>query len=113
MCSLAKQDEEIFLVDRHDSIKLSKNDVALQVLQRIRDEAHRFAITFHRTKRKKHMTKSVLDGIKGIGKSKKQQLFDKFGSVEAIKNASEDELMLINGITQDLAVEILKVLNKQ
>ena len=113
LCSLAKQDEEIYVLDSQQPIRLSKNDVALQVLQRIRDEAHRFAITFHRSKRKKTMTKSALDDIKGIGKSKKQQLFEKFGSIDAIKNASVDELMLISGITQNLATEILKTLNNK
>ena len=113
LCSLAKQDEEIFVPYNSESIKLSKSDVALQVLQRIRDEAHRFAITFHRTRRSKSMTKSALDEIKGIGKAKKQMLFDKFGTIENIKNADIQELMLIKGITQTEAVEIKKTLNKQ
>lgn len=110
LCSLAKQDEEIFVPNQSESVKLSKNDVALQVLQRIRDEAHKFAITFHRSKRSKNMIKSKLDEVKGIGKVKKQLLFDKFGSIESIKNASIKELMLINGITESQATEILKVL---
>ena len=112
ICTLAKQDEEIFVPNSDESIKLKKSDVALQVLQRIRDEAHRFAITFHKSKRTKTMTKSVLDDVRGIGQAKKKMLFEKFGSLENIKNASVKELMLINGITETEAMEILKILNK-
>ena len=111
LCSLAKQDEEVFVPNMAESIKLKKSDVALQVLQRIRDEAHRFAITFHRSKRTKSMTKSVLDDVRGIGKAKKKLLFDKFENIENIKNASIEELMLVKGITESEAREILKILN--
>lgn len=110
LCSLAKQDEEIFVPNFEEPILLKKSDVALQVLQRIRDEAHRFAITFHRSKRSKAMTKSVLDDIKGIGKSKKKLLFDKFGSLKNMATASIEELQLV-GITESVAEQIKKVLN--
>ncbi|MGN1221899.1 MAG: excinuclease ABC subunit UvrC [Christensenellales bacterium] len=113
ICSLAKQFEEVFLPNNPVSVRLAKNDVALQVLQRLRDEAHRFGITFHRQKRSKAMTKSILDDIKGIGKTKKQQLFERFGSLQNIKNASVKELCLIRGLTQQQAREILKKLNKE
>ena len=112
ICSLAKQDEEIFVPDKSEPIKLKKSDVALQVLQRIRDEAHRFAITFHRSKRAKKMTSSVLDQISGIGKVKKKLLFEKFGTIQDIKNATVKELMLVQGITESLALEILKKINE-
>ena len=112
LCSLAKQDEEIFVPNQAESIKLKKSDVALQVLQRIRDEAHRFAITFHRAKRTKSMTKSVLDEVQGIGKVKKQLLFKKFGTIDNIKHATINELMLVRGITETEAINILKCLNK-
>ncbi len=112
VCSLAKQDEEIFVPNQEESIKLKRSDVALQVLQRIRDEAHRFAITFHRSKRTKAMTKSVLDDVKGIGKVRKKELLNKFGSLENIKNSSLEELMLINGVTEAEAKAILEKLNK-
>lgn len=110
--SLAEQFEEIFLPNKTNSIKLLKSDIALQVLQRLRDEAHRFGVTFHRQKRSKAMVKSVLDDIKGIGKTKKQQLFERFGSIEKIKNATVKELTLIRGLTETQAQEILKKLNK-
>ena len=112
LCSLAKQDEEIFIPNQSESIKLKKSDVALQVLQRIRDEAHRFAITFHRSKRAKSMIKSALDDVQGIGKVKKQLLFKKFGTMDNIKNASVKEIMLVKGITETEAINILNVLNK-
>ena len=112
LCSLAKQDEEVFIPNVSESVKLKKSDVALQVLQRIRDEAHRFAITFHRSKRTKLMTKSVLDEIKGIGKVKRKLLIEKFGSIQNIKNASVEELMLVKGLTETEAINILDRLNK-
>lgn len=109
ICSLAKQDEEIFVPNKSESIKLKKSDVALNVLQRARDEAHRFAITFHRKKRAKRQVASELDQIKGIGKVKKQQLFERFGTIQNIKNASIKELMLIHGLTETQAYEIKKL----
>lgn len=113
ICSLAEQFEEIFLPHKADSIRLCKTDVGLQLLQRLRDEAHRFAITFHKNKRAKAMTKSILDDIIGIGQTKKQQLFERFGSLEKIKNASIKELMLVRGITESQARAIKDALNKQ
>ncbi len=112
LCSLAKQEEEVFLPNQAESIKLKKSDVALQVLQRIRDEAHRYAITFHRSKRTKSMTESVLDKVQGIGKVKKQLIFKKFGTIDAIKNATVNELMLVKGVTETEAINILNVLNR-
>ena len=110
LCSLAKQDEEIFVPNSEQSIKLKKSDVALQVLQRIRDEAHRFAISFHRKKRSKAMTKSILDDINGIGNVKKKKLFERFGSLQNMASASINELRLA-GLTANQAEELKKVLN--
>lgn len=101
--SLAKQNEEIFTTFSDESIVLNRNDLALKLLQSIRDEAHRFAITFHRNKRAKTMIKSELDNVKGLGIIKKTLLFDKFRSIENIKNASVQELMLCKGINENLA----------
>lgn len=112
-CSLAKQDEEIFVPNQEEPIKLKKSDVALQVLQRIRDESHRFAIMFHRHKRNKSMLKSQLDGIKGIGKHKKQMLFERFGTIENMANASIEELQLVKGVTQAQAEQIHLTLSKK
>ncbi|MBQ8430426.1 MAG: excinuclease ABC subunit C, partial [Clostridia bacterium] len=109
ICSLAERDEEIFLPGHSESIKLKKSDVALQVLQRLRDEAHRFAITFHKKKREKQQIKRILDDVKGVGKVKKMQLFEKFGTIENILNATVKELMLIKGLTETEALEIKKL----
>lgn len=113
LCSLAKQDEEIYIPNVNQPIRLKKSDIALQILQRIRDEAHRFAITFHRSKRNNAMTKSVLDNVKGIGKTKKLLLFEKFGSLDNMSKSSIEELQLVKGVTESQAIEIKNILNKQ
>ena len=112
LCSLAKQDEEIFVPHLENSIRLKKSDVALQVLQRIRDESHRFAIMFHRSKRSKAMTKSILDDVKGIGKVKKKMLYDRFGNLKNMADASIEELCLA-GLTKYQAEELKQILNNK
>lgn len=92
MISLAKREEEIFRPDRPDPILLEANDPILHMLQHIRDESHRFAITYHQKLRIKATTSSILDTIPGIGESTRIKLLQKFGSVEGIKNATLDEL---------------------
>ncbi len=94
---LAKREEEIFLPHTSDPILLPKSDYALQLLQRLRDEAHRFAITFHKKLRSKQAYKSFLDTVPGIGPKKKKLLIQKFGSVEKIKQASLEELTPVVG----------------
>ena len=106
--SLAKREEEVFVPYNTEPVILKKSDVALQLLQRIRDEAHRFAITFHRSKRGKSMTISELNDIKGLGKVKTKLLLERFGSVEGIKQASISELNLVRGIDMALAERIKK-----
>ena len=85
--SLAKQFEEVFIPGRSESIKLPRQSEALFMLQRIRDESHRFAITFHRQLRDKRMTKSALDGIPGLGPTRKKRLTKELGGVNAVKRA--------------------------
>ena len=104
--SLAEEIEEIFVEDNPISIKLSKNSPELKLLQAVRDEAHRFAITFHRNLRKKHMTDSILDEIEGLGKIKKEALLSKFKSVVRMQKASINDLMSVDGITPKLALAI-------
>lgn len=89
---LAKRIEEIFIPGKSDAIILSNDDPALQLLQRLRDEAHRFGITFHRQLRSKQAVKSVLDDIPGIGPKTKKLLKAKFGSVANIRKSTLDEL---------------------
>ena len=95
---LAEKNEEIILPDRQESVILSRSSPVLQLLQRIRDEAHRFAITYHRNPRAKNSLYSVLDGISSIGDKRKRALYEKFLTVEAIKSASVEELKTADGM---------------
>lgn len=106
MISLAKRIEEVFVPSSHVPILLRYDSVELKLLQRIRDEAHRFAITFHRNLRTKKQTESSLEEIKGLGKKKTQELLKAFGSTENVEKASVEELVLVKGIHQSLAIEI-------
>lgn len=99
LISLAKQNEEIFTEKFDDPVVLPRRDYVLRTLQRIRDEAHRFAITYHRQTHEKRNLTSVLSEIDGIGKVKRKALMEKFGSVENIKRASVEELKETDGIS--------------
>ena len=107
VAGLAKQQEELFLPGKSESLMLPRNSQGLYLLQRIRDEAHRFAITAHRNRRAKAGLASTLDAVPGIGPVKRRRLLSHFGSIEAIKQASLEELVSIQGITQSDA-EMLK-----
>ncbi|MEI7925686.1 MAG: excinuclease ABC subunit UvrC [Chloroflexota bacterium] len=107
VCGLAKREEEIFVADVSESIVLPRQSEALYLVQRIRDEAHRFAITYHRNLRGKAATQSILDSIPGIGPKRKKALIRKFGSVKAIREADVSEIASTVGFTQRLA-ETLK-----
>jgi excinuclease ABC subunit C len=100
VAGLAKQQEELFLPGHSDSLMLPRNSQGLYLLQRIRDEAHRFAITAHRNRRAKAGLASTLDAVPGIGPVKRRRLLAHFGSIEAIKQASLEELTAVRGITQ-------------
>ncbi len=103
---LAKENEELFLPGRPDPILLPRDSQALYLIQRIRDEAHRFAITFHQQKRSKASIASSLDGVPGIGPTRKKALIRRFGSVKGIREASEAELVTVDGITPALAAQL-------
>lgn len=113
LISLAKREEEVFLPDNPTSIMLDKHDYCLKMLQRIRDEAHRFAITYHRTLRGKRALSSVLDGIKGLGKIKQKALIEKFKDLSGIISATKEELMQVDGIGEKQAEIILNALEKE
>ncbi len=110
LLGLAKRIEEVFLPGRSDPILLSFHSPALKLLQHIRDEAHRFAITFQRTQRTQHIASSWLDTIPGVGPSKRSLLLQQFGSVARIRQANEKELTDVIG--QKLAKIILDAINK-
>lgn len=105
---LAKRLEEVWLPDSDFPVILPRASAGLYLLQRIRDEAHRFAITFHRQKRGKAMTVSALDGVPGLGESKRKALLAEFGSVKGIKAATQEELTGAKGIGPSLAAAIVR-----
>ena len=103
---LAKEFEEIYLPNSKRPIIIPKNNRALHLLQQVRDESHRFAITYHRKLRSKNISQSSLDDIKGIGKKRKINLLKEFGSIENIKNASVDELLKVEGMSKNSAQNV-------
>lgn len=113
LIGIAKEDhgsisthEEIYLVEQPEPIVLSRGSQALYLLQRVRDEAHRFAITYHREVRSKRTFRSVLDEIPGIGPKRKKALIRRFGSARAIAVASVDELAAVDGFSRELAARV-------
>ncbi len=119
VAGIAKKDEargedadKIYLPQRSNPVNLSRDPDLLLFLQRIRDEAHRFAITFQRRRRSSASVTSVLDGIEGIGPKRKRVLLDRFGSVDGIRNAAIEELAQLPGITQQMAQEIQETLKQ-
>ena len=106
MVSLAKREEEVFLPGKEESIVLPRNSLAIKLIIRIRDEAHRFAITFHRQLRAKKMTESNLTKIEGIGKTKAKYLIMKFKRMENIEKATIEELLDTQSITSKDAENI-------
>lgn len=106
LISLAKKEEEVFTLHSPESVLIDKRDYALKMLQRIRDEAHRFAITYFRSIHSKRTLASVLAEIEGVGKKKQIALMDKFGTIDKIMNASKEELATTPGIGEELAGRI-------
>jgi excinuclease ABC subunit C len=110
--SLAKRIEEVFVPGSSAPILLEKSSDALRILQRVRDEAHRFAITHHRGRRDKAMTASVLDGVRGVGPARKRALLRHFGSPDRLLTASREELEAVPGVPGKLAREIHRQLHR-
>ena len=106
LISLAEREEEIFTLFNEESIKLNHRDYALKMLQRIRDEAHRFAITYFRSLHSKRNLASVLEEIDGVGKKKRKALMEKFGTIDKIMSASEEALCNVEGVGAELAKKI-------
>jgi excinuclease ABC subunit C len=109
---LAKRIEEVFVPGRSDPVPVPPDSEALRLLQRVRDEAHRFALDFHRVRRGKAMTRSLLDGLPGVGPVRKRALLDHFGSPDRLVTASREELEAVPGIPGKLAREIHRQLHK-
>ena len=109
--SLAKRLEEIYLPDQEQPLRLPYEDPALQLLQRLRDEAHRFAITYHRRLRKKRQTHSLLADAPGIGPARQNSLRKCFGTLKAIRAASVDELAAAPGMTKKAAADLFAFLH--
>ena len=107
VAGLAKQQEELFQPGRKDSVILPRHSQGLFLLQRIRDEAHRFAITAHRKARGKVGVASRLDAIPGIGPARRKALLEKFGDIEGIRQATLEDLITITGINEEIARAIL------
>jgi excinuclease ABC subunit C len=110
--SLAKRIEEVFFPGRTEPLRLAHDTPELQLLQRVRDEAHRFAITHHRIRRDKAMTESIMDELPGIGPARKRALLKHFGSPEAVLAANRDALEAVPGVPQKVARELYAHLNR-
>jgi excinuclease ABC subunit C len=106
LSSLAKENEEVFLIGQPDPVVLPKSSIGLQLLQRLRDEAHRFAISYFQNVHRKKTFVSALDEIKGIGPRKKKSLIKQFGSIQGIRAASIEELEKVEGINHNLALKL-------
>jgi excinuclease ABC subunit C len=109
--SLAKREEEVYVPGIKDPIRLSLGDPGLQLLQRVRDEAHRFAITSHRHARDKKFSRSALEDIPGMGKNRVAQLLSRFGSIRAIARLSAEELAAVPGVGPVLAERVFHALD--
>ena len=110
---LAKRLEEVWVPSEPDPIIMPRNSEGLYLLQRIRDEAHRFAITYHRSKRSKRMTASALDAVRGLGEHRRKALVTHFGSVARLKEASVEEITAVPGIGVATAKAVLEALGVQ
>ena len=111
VASLAKQFEEVFVTGQRERVVIPRNSEALYMLQRLRDESHRFAVEYHRKLRGKRMTESVLDGIPGLGEKRKNRLLKEYGSLKRVKESSLKELNEIKWLPEKVASEVAKKLD--
>jgi excinuclease ABC subunit C len=110
---LAKRLEEVWVPAQPDPVILPRNTEGLYLLQRVRDEAHRFAISYHRSKRSKRMTESALDSVRGLGETRRKALVTHFGSVARIQQASVAEITAVPGIGAATAAAVLAALGPE
>ena len=110
LSALAKENEWLFVPHTSEPIELPRNSQGLYLVQRIRDEAHRFAITYHRNLRSKSSLKSTIDTVTGIGPKRKRMLLRRFGSIQGIKDAPVDDIAAVPGLTRSLAIRLKQTL---
>ncbi len=110
LCGLAKRLEEVWLPGNPHPVVLPRTSEGLYLLQRVRDEAHRFAIALHRTRRSKSMTTSALDGIPGLGETRRKALLRHFGSIKRLSAATAEEITVVAGIGPRTAEAIVLAL---
>jgi excinuclease ABC subunit C len=113
VCGLAKRLEEVWLPGQEDPVILPRTSEGLYLLQRIRDEAHRFAITHHRSRRSKTMVESLLDDVPGLGEVRRKSLLKQFGSLKKLRAATVDEIAAVPGIGPRTADAIVAALAEQ
>ena len=110
--SLAKREEEVFVPGRSQPVRLDRGSAGLQLLQRIRDEAHRFALGFHRSRREAKARESILDALPGVGPARRRALLSHFGSAERLLEATRDELEGVPGLPPRVGRQIYAALHK-
>jgi excinuclease ABC subunit C len=113
LASLAKREEEVFLPGQGSPVDFSKNLKARHLLQRVRDESHRFAVGYHRDLRDRNLLVSVLQKVKGIGPTRVRSLLGQFGSIQGIQKAAVDELATVPGLTRELSQKLFDFLHSQ
>ncbi|MFN8015007.1 MAG: excinuclease ABC subunit UvrC [Acidimicrobiia bacterium] len=113
VASIAKKQEEIFLPGQSDPVVIPKGSLSLMLLQVVRDEAHRFAITHHRSRRGKAMTNSILDEIEGLGPSRKKKLLSSFGSVKRLKEQSLETLQSLSYLPDNVSISLFNKLHDE
>jgi excinuclease ABC subunit C len=109
--SLAKRMEEVFVPGQGEPIRIARGSEVLYLLQQIRDEAHRFAVTYHRLRRGKRMTRSVLDDIPGLGQARRKKLLKHFGSVKRMRDASVEDLRAVPGVPGAVGEAVFEALH--
>jgi excinuclease ABC subunit C len=110
VAALAKREEEVYRPGRSEPLRLPRRDRALHLLQRIRDEAHRFAVSYNRKLRRKRTIRSELSDIPGVGPRRQKALLTRFGSVRSIREATADEIARVPGFSDTLASRVLTYL---
>jgi excinuclease ABC subunit C len=111
VASLAKSFEEVYRPGSPDPVRLSRQSEGLYLLQRVRDEAHRFAVTYHRTLRGKRMTEGALDGVAGLGPKRRARLVEQFGGLTGLRNASKSELLGVSWLPAEVGAAVFERLH--